>query len=57
MCKNISNYTSNTPGNPLQLYLKERKCFFFISIYKLPSQNSQYSLNSISRMPDFYSKD
>ena len=31
MCKNISNYTSNTPGNPLQLYLKERKCFFLLA--------------------------
>ena len=53
--KTLSNYTlpSDIRAIPFKLNLKKRK-WLFLSIYKLPSQNSQYFLNSISNMLDYY---
>ena len=54
----LCNYTlpSNIQAIPFELNLKKRKWLLvFISIYKPPSQNSQYFLNSISDMLDHYS--
>ena len=49
--KFLSNYTlpSNIHAIPFELNLKKTK-WLFISIYKPPSENSQYFLNSISDM-------
>ena len=54
--KFLSNYTlpSSIQAIPFVLNLKER-IWLFISIYKPPSQNSQYFLNSIFDMLDYYS--
>ena len=53
--KTLYNYTlpSDIQAIPFKLNLKKRK-WLFLSIYKLPSQNSQYFLNSISNMLDYY---
>ena len=52
----LSNYTlpSDIQAIPFELNLKQRK-WLFLGIYKPPSPNSQYSLNSISDILDFYS--
>ena len=54
--KTLSNYTlpSDIQAIHFELSLKERK-WLFLSIYKPPSQNSQYLLNSISDMLDYCS--
>ena len=54
--KIISNDTvpSDIEAIPFELNRKKGKCLFF-SIYKPPSQNSHYFLNSVSDMLNYYS--